>query len=120
MGGVYSVGDRAVNWLRSILKSIGIGRPNTLKADSFPPDIAAQCHRARRDAVIWYQARYGKAPAIKPVRVIIEAYPRNGMAGWTIGISGGYAVHLAREYIATSIGHEFRHTMGCVSEESVK
>lgn len=109
-----------MNWLRSLLQSIGIGRPNTLRADSFPPDIADKCHRARHDAITWYQKRYGKAPVIRPVKVVVEAYPRNGMAGWTIGVSGGYQVHLAREYIDHAIGHEFRHTMGLPMEDQVK
>ena len=106
-----------MNWLRKLLQAIGIGRPNTIKADDFPAEIENRCHKARGNAIVWYTKKPGSEwPKIKPVRVIIESSPRNGMAGWTVAISGGYEIHLAREYIGQAIDHEFRHTMpGCYS-----
>ena len=110
-----------MNWLRKLLQSIGIGRPRTIKADDFPAEIADRCFEARRQAVLWYVRKYGDKQCVKPVRVIIESAPRNGMAGWTVAISGGYEIHLARAYISQAIDHEFRHTMpGCYSEDAVK
>ena len=113
------MGDGLMNWLRALIQGIGIGRPNTLKADDFG-ELEGQARIARRDAMLWYRNRYGKMPVIRPVRIIVEDKPRNGMAGWTISVSGGYQVHLARQYIETSIEHEFRHTMGCASEGAVR
>ena len=109
-----------MNWLRSFLQSLGIGKPRTIKADSFG-ELESLGLIARRNAIGWYRNRYGYMPEIKPVRIIIESKPRAGMAGWTIAISGGYEIHLAREYIDSAIYHEFRHAMpNCMSEESVK
>lgn len=88
--------------------------------DIFPPELSAQCDRARADAINWYVKTYGSYPRVKPVEVRLTDDPPQGWGGFTQGCGEGFRVFMWRHQPAFygSLVHEFRHTLCLASGKS--
>jgi hypothetical protein len=92
-----------------------------LQHDVIPAGYEGQFYRAEAQAVEWYQDRYGVAPNVPAIRLVVEAQPLNGMGGWT---PNAHTVHIWVGQLR-DMGHEIRHAL-CLyngkggSEEAIR
>lgn len=88
-------------------------RTNGVRQDTLPPEVSAQCIKARAEAVRNYTAHYGAPARIPPVQVVIVERPPMGKGAITSGAGAGYRIEIWRgqKPFYGSMVHEFEHTL---------